>query len=157
MPMVSRALLITVTTLWGWGAIASTPAPAKIADPRPMPPFYVGVGVRGGFNDSVDAMIDSKIRVAPLGSSTLSVRPTILIGNDFGLRLPVTVDVPWYEGVYPYAGAGLSYDETDSVGAMVTAGLDVALTQKLYLDTSLGVVFDQDVKAEVAFSLNYAF
>lgn len=157
MSMISRALTVSITTLWGWGAIASTPAPAQVADPRPMPPFYVGVGARGGFNDSVDAVIDAKIRVAPLGSATLSVRPAILIGNDFGLRLPVAVDFPWYEGVYPYAGAGLSYDETDSVGAMITAGLDVALTQKLYLDTSLNVVFDNDTNAEVVFSVNYAF
>lgn len=138
------------------GAIA---APA--AQAQQLPDYYVGVGVRAGFNDDTSFVLDSKAKIIDLGSAaTLSVRPSILFDNSTELRLPVSVDIATSERLYPYAGAGIAYnaDGSSRVDPLITGGLDLSLTQNLVLDLNANVLFKPgNTDTEFTATINYAF
>ncbi|MDJ0707367.1 MAG: hypothetical protein QNJ46_29185 [Leptolyngbyaceae cyanobacterium MO_188.B28] len=125
------------------------------------PNAYLGAGIRAGFNDDVGALIDSKVKVFPLGDAlSISVRPELLLGNDTELRLPISLDAEIDQGVYPFAGVGVAYnaDGSSDFDPMATAGLDLGLNSHWVLSTELNVIFKSgDTDTEFIGSLNYAF
>lgn len=152
--------LFVATIFTGLG-LASTLIPA--AQASPLPDYYLGVGVRTFLQDPTSFVVDAKAKVINLGnpSPTLSVRPAVLFGSDgVEARLPLTVDVPVADSIYPYAGGGISYnaDRLSAVEPMVTGGLDIGLGSNLYLGTNLNVIFHSggETDTEAYFTLNYA-
>ncbi|MBW4463005.1 MAG: hypothetical protein KME47_22615 [Nodosilinea sp. WJT8-NPBG4] len=91
-----------------WSA-AVVGAMASQAQAQQVPDYYVGAGVRAGFNDDTSFVIDSKAKVVELGDrTTLSVRPSLVFDNSTELRLPISVDYALDQALYPYAGAGVA-------------------------------------------------
>jgi hypothetical protein len=138
------------------GAVAS---PALAQQP---PNYYVGVGIRAGFNDPTAFVVDSKAKLLELGSprTTLSVRPAVLFESGAELRLPLTVDYAIDRGLYPYAGAGVAYnaDGSSRVDAMITGGLDWGITRNVVLDFNLSMLFKPgNTDTELTATVNYAF
>ncbi|HEY9877410.1 MAG TPA: hypothetical protein V6D29_03085 [Leptolyngbyaceae cyanobacterium] len=132
-------------------------AGAALADP---PDYYVGAGVRAGLNDSTAAVLNSKAEVADFGDLSLSVRPELMVGSEFEMRLPITVEGQLDQGIYPYAGAGIAYSDGSTINPMVTIGTDLGITNNLVLDVELNVIFKtaaSDTDTELVGALNYAF
>lgn len=138
-------------------SLVLVPAGAALADP---PAYYVGAGVRGGFNDDFAGVISSKAEFLELGEMSLSARPAIIIGDDFELRLPLSVEGEVYDGIYPYAGAGIAYnqDGNSDIDPMITGGVDFAVAERLYVGATANAIFRTgDTDFELIGTLNYAF
>lgn len=137
-------------------AIATSAAQAQ----QP-PDYYVGAGVRAGFNDNTSFVIDSKAKITNLGPrTTLSVRPEVVFDSSTELRLPISVDYGLDQALYPYAGAGVAYnaDGRSGVDPMITAGLDWGITRNLVIDLNGSVLFKPgDTDTEFTATVNYAF
>ncbi len=138
------------------GAIA---APDTLAQQRPD--YYVGAGVRAGFNDNTSFVIDSKAKITDLGNAaTLSVRPAIVFDSSTELRLPISVDFAATRSLYPYAGAGIAYnaDGQSTVDPMITGGLDWSVARNLVLDLNANVLFKPgNTDTELTATINYSF
>jgi hypothetical protein len=137
------------------GAVASQ------AQAQQAPDYYVGAGVRAGFNDSMSFVIDSKAKITELGDrTTLSVRPSLVFDNSTELRLPISVDYALDQALYPYAGAGVAYnaDGRSAIDPMITAGLDWGITRSVVVDFNASMLFKPgDTDAEITATVNYAF
>ncbi|MFG6099453.1 hypothetical protein SPB21_29690 [Leptothoe sp. ISB3NOV94-8A] len=120
---------------------------------------YVGVGVRTGLNDDTAAVLDSKLEVIPFEQGSLSVRPAILIGEDFEGRLPVSFDLALDEQFLVFGGGGFAYNFDDSdLDPMITGGVDMAVSERLILNVEGNLIFkSNDTDAEVAASINWLF
>ncbi|MEM6251364.1 MAG: hypothetical protein AAF821_00450 [Cyanobacteria bacterium P01_D01_bin.156] len=120
---------------------------------------YVGAGVRSGLNDSTALVLDSKFEVIQFEQNSLSVRPAVLIGDQFEGRFPVSFDLPFDEQFLVFGGGGFAYnfDESD-LDPMITAGLDMSLTERLVLNVEGNLILkSDDTDAEIAGSINWQF
>ncbi len=136
-------------------------AVAVPAQAQQVPDYYVGAGVRAGFNDSTSFVIDSKAKITELGDrTTLSVRPSLVFDNSTELRLPISIDYALDQALYPYAGAGVAYnaDGRSAIDPMITAGLDWGITRSVVIDFNASMLFKpSDTDAEITATVNYAF
>jgi hypothetical protein len=136
-------------------------AMAAQAQAQQVPDYYVGAGVRAGFNDSTSFVIDSKAKITELGDrTTLSVRPSLVFDSSTELRLPVSIDYALDQALYPYAGAGVAYnvDGRSAIDPMITAGLDWGITRSVVIDFNASMLFKPgDTDAEITATVNYAF
>jgi hypothetical protein len=137
------------------------PVGAALADQSASKPpaYYVGAGVRTGFNDNTLAVLDSKVKLTDLGDVTLSTRPALLLGDDVEIRVPLTVEGAAARGLYPFGGAGIAYniDGRSKVDPILTGGLDIGIAQRLILNLELNVIFKSaDTDTEFAATLNYS-
>lgn len=136
---------------------------ALAKQPLPKPPaYYVGVGVRAGFNDEAAAVINSKVKLTDVGDITLSARPALLLGSDTEFRLPFTVEGSVTQRLYPYGGVGLAYnaDGLKKVDPMLTAGVDIGVVQHFVVGIAFNLIFQtaiSDTDTEFAASFNYSF
>lgn len=145
-------------------ALLSAVAVGTIAAPgqaQQVPDYYVGAGLRAGFNDSTSFVIDSKAKIAELGDrTTLSVRPSLVFDSSTELRLPVSIDYALDQALYPYAGAGVAYnaDGRSAIDPMITAGLDWGITRSVVVDFNASMLFKPgDTDTEITATVNYAF
>ncbi|PZV01232.1 MAG: hypothetical protein DCF32_16530 [Leptolyngbya sp.] len=142
-------------------SVAVVGAAASQAQAQQVPDYYVGAGVRAGFNDDTSFVIDSKAKVAELGDrTTLSVRPSLVFDNSTELRLPISVDYALGQALYPYAGAGVAYnaDGRSAIDPMITAGLDWGITRSVVIDINGSVLFKPgDTDTEITATVNHAF
>lgn len=143
------------------GAIAPSAAEAQQPPGYAPPDYYVGAGVRAGFNDNTSFVIDSKAKVTELGGrTTLSARPAIVFDSDAELRLPISVDYALDQALYPYAGAGVAYnaDGRSAIDPMITAGLDWGITRSVVIDINASMLFKPgNTDTEFTATINYAF
>lgn len=145
-----KALLLTISFVSGSAGVVLAEAPAN----------YAGVGIRAGLNDEVGGVIDSKVKLTSLGDLSLSARPALLFGSNVELRAPITLEGQLVQGLFPYAGAGISYnkDGNSSINPVITGGLDIGITRNLVVDLKLNVVLTSDnTDTEFISTLNYAF
>lgn len=143
-------------TLLGLGCMFM-PAGAALAEP---PDYYVGAGIRAGLNDSVAAVIDSKALISDFGELSLSARPSLLVGDNLELRLPISIEGEVYEGIYPFAGGGVAYNQDGNSGfdPMITGGVDVEITRQIYFGATGNAIFRSgDTDFELIGTINYAF
>jgi hypothetical protein len=134
-------------------------APAALA--QQPPDYYVGAGIRAGFNDDTAFVIDSKAKLTDLGNAaTLSVRPAVVFDSGTELRLPLSIDFAASQSLYPYVGAGVAYnaDGGSRIDPMITGGVDWSVGQNLVLDLNLSMLFKPgNADTEFTATLNYAF
>ncbi len=146
-------------------AIANVLGLASSTHAQTMPDNYLGLGVRPGgiTNDSTSFVVDSKVKIGTIGDFTLSTRPSILFdGRIIESRLPITVEVPLGNSLYPYLGTGLAYntDATNVIDPMLTGGVDIRLSNSLYVDVNLNLIFQNtinDLDVDLILTLNYKF
>lgn len=136
--------------------------PPEVAAIRPNI-SYIGAGVNLGVAGETalgdtSAAIFSKIALGP----SYSVRPAMLIRNNIDFLIPVTYDFAPIRTSYitlaPFLGAGLNFSTRGSrnVDLLLTAGVDVPITQQLVFTSSINVApinsFDAGFLLGVAYS-----
>lgn len=143
------------------GIVALGISAAPNAQAQQPPDYYVGAGVRAGFNDPTSFVIDSKAKFLEITSdATLSARPSVLFGDDVELRLPVSLDIGLTEGFSPYAGAGIAYnaDGSSRVDPLITGGIDIGVARNLVVDVNLNMLFKPgNTDTELTATVNYLF
>ncbi len=153
--MRSLVLALAVSTV----SIASLAPSAARAEP---PVHYLGVGARGGLNDSAAAVINAKLKITEQDNPSVSIRPAVLLGDEIEVRLPLTVETSLSEQIFPFLGAGVAYntDGLNAVDPMVTGGTDVRLLDNLILELEGNLIFQvdaDDLDAEFIGTVNYEF
>jgi hypothetical protein len=127
---------------------------------------YVGIGGNiglsgdNGIGDGAFAVI-SKIGL----TRSFSVRPSAVINDDETFLIPVTID---FSGnlfpstdvtVSPYIGGGLalSTEDDNTVGGLVTGGVDIPLTSQFTANTSVNVGFFDDTNVGLQLGAGFNF
>ncbi|MBD1941379.1 hypothetical protein H6F50_03260, partial [Coleofasciculus sp. FACHB-712] len=110
---------------------------------------YVGVGFNIGFGGDSALGDGSFAVISKIGlTNTLSVRPSVLLGDDTTFLLPVTYDFNIrqsdpFEPVRfaPYVGGGVTISTGDDsdIGFLVTGGVDVPLTRQFTANAALNI------------------
>lgn len=120
-------------------------------------PNYLGLGGNLGLSDNSNGtslgdggfVVNSKIRL----NSKLSLRPTAIFGNDATFLIPLTYDftIPTadpFEPVRfaPFLGGGLAIatDDNDSIGFLLTGGIDVPISRAFVANASINIGFIED-------------
>jgi hypothetical protein len=136
-------------------AFVGTPAFADTPD------NFVGAGIRTGLGETTDLAIISKIKLVELGGNTsLSVRPTGIVADEFEAQLPVTVDLQVNKTLRPYVGAGIAVNNGGEglTDPMVVGGLDVAIAKNTVLNLNSGLILeDGETDAQVTIGVGFGF
>jgi len=150
------SLCAAVLALSGF-SLGMAAAPEAWADPVDN---YVGVGVRGGLNDDVAAVLGAKVKIADFGELSLSGRPAIFIGNETEFRVALTGEGEVSPDFSPFFGGGLAIntDGSDDIDPLVAAGLDFRMTEQVVIQAGGNFIFkDGDTDAELTATVNYVF
>jgi hypothetical protein len=121
---------------------------------------YVGVGVRGGLGDDTDAIVNTKFKITDFGGISLSSRPAILFGDYTELRLSFTGEKEIVPGWSPFIGGGVAAntDRNREINPMLTAGLDVQVSNRFVLQVGGNLIFQSsDTDKELTVTVNYSF
>lgn len=123
---------------------------------------FVGIGADFGFADDISFAVISRIGI----TQQLAVRPSVLIGDDFAVLVPVTYDFNGLSAdasggfrVVPYAGVGASFsdgDDDSDLNLLLSAGADVPLSSRFTLNAqaNLSVFDDSDFGVTVGVGYN---
>lgn len=120
-------------------------------------PNYIGIGGNIGLSSGDDNttlgdggfVINGKLGLA----SNLSLRPSVILGNDAIFLIPLTYDfliprVDPFEPIRfaPFAGGGvaISTDDDNSIGFLLTVGVDVPLSRAFVANAALNLGFIED-------------
>jgi len=129
---------------------------------------YIGVaGNLGLGGDSAlgdgNFMIISKVGITDI----LSIRPSVVLGDDTVILAPVTYDFsfdssdPFSEALpfSPYVGAGvaLATGDDSELSFLVTGGVDVPLTNKLTATAAINAAFFDETDLGVSVGVGYNF
>ena len=139
----------------------------------PAAPSYLGIGgslglVEDIYGDFGAFAVTSKLRLFSIldtekGGTDLSVRPSVIIGNEVTFAVPVTVDLrlaPLFKGTdafVPYLGPGVTLSTDGSVFYfLMAAGLDIPIG-KFTTNTQLNVGFLNETAIGLTLSIGYNF
>jgi hypothetical protein len=129
---------------------------------------FLGVGVNIGLDKDgltigdTGFTVDSKIAIG----NNVSLRPSVIIANESAFLLPISYDFRFqdketfeYEPITPYVGAGVfvTTDDTNSVGALLTAGLDYKLSDSLIANTHINLGVGGNTEVGLTFGVGYIF
>ncbi|MEH1831500.1 MAG: fasciclin domain-containing protein [Nostoc sp.] len=131
---------------------------------------YIGVGGNIGLGGDDTALSDTNFTViSKLGlTNYLSVRPSVIFGDDTVFLVPVTLDFsPRRAGsvgertfaISPYIGAGVAIEanaDTD-IGLLLTGGVDLPLGSKLTLTGGVNAAFMDDTDVGLQLGVGYNF
>lgn len=123
---------------------------------------FIGIGADFGYADDVSFAVISKISI----NDQIAVRPSVLVGNDFAVLVPVTYEFSQFAAnagglqLRPYAGAGVSYsdgDDNSDINLLLSAGVDVPISRQFTLNgqANLGVLNDTDFGVTVGVGYNF--
>jgi hypothetical protein len=127
---------------------------------------YIGLGGNIGFDGETSIGNSSFAVISKIGlTDSISFRPTALVEDDATFTLPLTVDFFSEEvealdtgfSVAPYVGAGLSLDtgEGDTVGIVVTGGLDIPISSDFTANTAANVKFIDSTDVGLLLGVGY--
>lgn len=127
---------------------------------------FVGIGANVGYVNDVSGVVISKITIR----DRLSIRPSLSIGDDFAVLVPLTYDFREASGevegfqLRPYAGLGASWanennnrgDDTSDLHLLLSAGVDVPVSRRFTVNAqaNLGVFNDTEFGATVGVGYN---
>ncbi len=127
---------------------------------------YLGVGVNLGLTgetplSETNFTVYSKILLTP----SLSLRPSVIIGNNAEFLIPVTYDfsrAPIGEGiprVVPFLGGGIAIltGDTSEVDLLLTGGVDIPLSRQLTATATLNLTPFNSFDVGVLLGLAYNF
>jgi len=129
---------------------------------------YVGIGLNLGVTDEgtplgdIGFVVNSKIGLTP----QFSVRPAAVIADDIVFLIPVTYDFVIrqsdpFEPVRfaPFAGAGIgiSTDDDNDIGFLLTGGVDVPISPEFVANASVNVGFFDDTDIGIILGVGYTF
>lgn len=131
---------------------------------------YVGIAGNIGLSDSGSTalgdgnfMIISKIGL----TSTFSARPSIVLGDNAVILVPVTYDFSFQPveafadplPLAPYVGGGVAISTGDdsTFGAVVTGGVDLPITSQLTATAAINVAFVDSTDVGILIGVGYNF
>ena len=127
---------------------------------------YVGAGLNIGLTGDT-ALGDSSFTVlSKIGlTRTISVRPSVMIGDDADILIPVTLDFPSYTAddigisAAPYVGAGVAITtgDSDAVRLLLTGGVDVPLTPQFTATAAVNAAVFDETDIGLLFGVGYNF
>jgi hypothetical protein len=127
---------------------------------------YIGIGGNIGLSGDTTVGDGSFAVISKVGlTNYLSARPSALIEDDAVFLLPLTFDfsgdeVPNAEfSIAPYLGGGLaiSTGRDDTVGALISGGLDVPLSSEFTANAGVNVTFIDDTDVGLLLGVGYNF
>lgn len=127
---------------------------------------YIGIGGNIGLSGDTTVGEGSFAVISKIGlTDYLSARPSALIKDDAVFLLPATFDfsgdeVPNAEfSIAPYLGGGLaiSTGRDDTVGALITGGLDIPLSSEFTDNAGANVTFIDDTDVGLLLGVGYNF
>lgn len=127
---------------------------------------YIGIGGNIGLSGDTTVGEGSFAVISKIGlTDYLSARPSALIKDDAVFLLPATFDfsgdeVPNAEfSIAPYLGGGLaiSTGRDDTVGALITGGLDIPLSSEFTANAGANVTFIDDTDVGLLLGVGYNF
>lgn len=121
---------------------------------------FIGVGLDIGYVDDISFAVISKIAFA----DRIAVRPSVVIGDDVAVLVPVTYDFRQYAPeaggfqFIPYGGIGAAYNsnEDSDFNLLLSAGVDVPVSRQITVNAqaNLGVFNDTDFGVTVGAAYN---
>ncbi|PZU95794.1 MAG: hypothetical protein DCE90_11595 [Pseudanabaena sp.] len=129
-------------------------------------PSYIGVGANFGLTGGSDLGGTSFAFISKLGlTEVISVRPSVLVLSDFAtILLPVTYDLAPQQAFNnlqfaPYLGGGIAINtgSNSSVGAMLTAGVDVPLESGFTINVAANLAFLRTTDLGILVGIGYNF
>ena len=127
---------------------------------------YIGISGNIGLSGDTTVGNGAFAVISKIGlTDYLSARPSALIDDDAVFLLPVTFDfsgdeVPNAEfSIAPYLGGGLaiSTGRDDTVGALISGGLDVPLSSEFTANAGANVTFIDDTDVGLLLGVGYNF
>lgn len=127
---------------------------------------YFGLAGNIGLDGNTSVGDGALAVISKIGlTDSFSFRPSAFIGDDLTFLLPLTFDFfgkPLPEAntrIAPYLGGGLSLatGEGDTVGLLVSAGLDMPLSAKFTANTAINVKFLDDTAVGLLLGVGYNF
>ena len=127
-------------------------------------PAFIGIGADLGTTDEVSFAVISKLALG----QQLAVRPSVLIGEDFAVLVPVTYEFSQFNTeagrfqVRPYAGVGASYidqDDSSEVGLLLSGGVDIPISQRFTANAQANYagIFSDSENFGVTLGVGYNF
>ena len=128
---------------------------------------YIGVGGNIGIGGDTGIGEGSFSVLSKVGlTRNLSARPSVLLGDNVTILLPVTIDFPSESleitrfNVAPYIGGGaiISTGDGSDVGVLLTGGIDVPINTQFTATAGVNVGFvDDDTDVGVMIGVGYNF
>jgi len=127
---------------------------------------YIGVGGNIGITGNTRVGEGSFSVISKIGlTRNLSVRPAALVGDNTVFLVPLTVDFPQENleitqlSVAPYIGGGvaISTGRDSTVGALITGGVDVPLSQQVTATGGVNVSFIDETDVGLSVGVGYNF
>lgn len=125
---------------------------------------YIGIGGNIGLSGDTSVGDGAFAVLSKIGlTDYLSARPSALIEDDAMFLLPVTFDfsqdeVPNVEfSIAPYLGGGIaiSTGQDDTVGALISGGLDIPLSSEFTANAGANVSFIDDTDVGLLLGVGY--
>lgn len=127
---------------------------------------YFGLGVNLGLDGGKSLGDDSLTIISKIGlTNSVSFRPAVLIDDEATFLLPLTFDF-WTRNVSdgglriaPYLGGGLSIatGDGDTVGLLLSGGLDIPLSPNFTANTAINVNFIDNTGTGLLLGVGYNF
>ncbi len=131
---------------------------------------YVGVAGNIGLSGNDTALSDGNFTaISKLGlTNYLSVRPSVIFGDDTIFLVPLTLDFPQRTAgsvgeetfsISPYIGAGIAIEanlDTD-IGLLLTGGVDVPLGNRFTVTGAVNAAFMDQTDVGLLFGVGYNF
>ncbi|PIG90672.1 hypothetical protein CSQ79_25245 [Gloeocapsopsis sp. IPPAS B-1203] len=129
---------------------------------------YIGIGGNIGFGGETTLSEGAFAVYSKIGlTDTFSVRPAAYIGDNTVIAIPITADFPPAEtgvaaaqlNIAPYIGAGIaiSTGQDSTVGALITGGVDVPLTEQFTATAGVNIGFIDDTEVGLLVGVGYNF
>ncbi len=127
---------------------------------------YIGVGGNIGIGGDTGIGEGSFSVLSKVGlTRNLSVRPSVLFGDNTTILLPVTIDFPTKNlgttrfNIAPYIGGGavISTGDNSDVGLLLTGGVDVPITPRFTATAGVNVGFVDDTDVGLVIGVGYNF
>jgi|688.fasta_scaffold149041_1 hypothetical protein len=130
---------------------------------------YIGVGGNIGITGNSSALGDANFTViSKIGfTKSLSIRPSVIIGDDTTILAPVTYDFSLQSGdpfaeplaIAPYLGVGAAIKTGDNseTAFLVTGGIDVPLNNRFTATAAVNAGFFNQTDVGVLLGVGYNF
>lgn len=129
-------------------------------------PSYIGIGGNIGFGGDTTLSEGAFSVFSKVGlTNNLSARPTVLIGDNAVVLIPVTFDFPGTDveqlpfSPAPYIGGGvaISTGRDSTVGALISSGVDVPLSPRFTATAGVNVGFINKTEVGLLLAVGYNY
>jgi hypothetical protein len=130
---------------------------------------YIGVGGNIGVTGNSSALGDGNFTIiSKIGfTKSLSIRPSVILGNDTTILAPITYDFAFQSGdpfaeplpIAPYIGVGAAIKTGDKseTALLVTGGIDVPLNNRFTATAAVNAGFFGQTDVGLLFGVGYNF